>query len=56
MVEQFNLLKETMCKSERGCIRALLLPHHSHMSESYSINTADTQLSNQMLEFMEKGR
>jgi acetyl esterase/lipase len=56
MVEQFNLLKEAMCKSERGCIRAILLPHHSHMSESYAINTADTQLSNQMLEFMEKGR
>jgi triacylglycerol lipase len=56
MVEQFNLLKEAMCKSERGCIRAILLPHHSHMSESYSINTPDTQLSNQILEFVEKGR
>jgi triacylglycerol lipase len=56
MVEQFNLLREAMCKSERGCIRAVALPHHSHMSESYSINTADTQLSNQILEFIEKGR
>jgi hypothetical protein len=36
--------------------RAVALPHHSHMSESYSINTADTQLSNQILEFMPKGR
>jgi len=26
------------------------------MSESYSINTADTQLSNQILEFIEKRR
>jgi acetyl esterase/lipase len=56
MVEQFNLLKETMCKSKRGCVRAVALPKHSHMSESYSINTPDTQLSNQILEFVEKGR
>jgi hypothetical protein len=56
MEQQFNLLKEAMCKSERGCIRAVVLPKHSHMSESYSINTADTQLSDQILEFMVKGR
>jgi triacylglycerol lipase len=56
MERQFNLLKETMCKSERGCVRAIVLPHHSHMSESYSINTADTQLSDQILEFMAKGK
>jgi acetyl esterase/lipase len=56
MEQQFNLLKEAMCKSERGCIRAIVLPKHSHMSESYSINTPDTQLSNQILEFMAKGR
>jgi acetyl esterase/lipase len=56
MEQQFNLLKEAMCKSERGCIRAIALPKHSHMSESYSINTPDTQLSDQILEFMAKGR
>ncbi len=56
IAEQFNLLKEAMCKSERGCVRAIVLPKHSHMSESYSINTADTQLSSQLLEFMQKGR
>jgi acetyl esterase/lipase len=56
MERQFNLLKETMCKSERGCVRAIVLPHHSHMSESYAINTADTQLSDQILEFMAKGK
>jgi triacylglycerol lipase len=54
--QQFNLLKETMCTSKHGCIRAIVLPHHSHMSESYSINTADTQLSDQILEFMAKGK
>jgi acetyl esterase/lipase len=56
MEQQFSLLKEAMCKSERGCVRAVALPHHSHMSESYSINTADTQLTDQILEFMAKGR
>jgi acetyl esterase/lipase len=56
MEQQFNLLKETMCKSKHGCIRAIVLPHHSHMSESYAINTADTQLSNQILEFIAKGK
>jgi triacylglycerol lipase len=56
MEQQFNLLKEAMCKSERGCVRAIALPRHSHMSESYSINTADTQLSSQILEFIAKGR
>jgi acetyl esterase/lipase len=56
MEQQFNLLKEAMCKSERGCIRAIVLPKHSHMSESYSINTPDAQLSDQILEFMAKGR
>ncbi len=56
MEQQFNLLKDTMCKSKRGCIRAIVLPHHSHMSESYAINTADTQLSDQILEFIAKGK
>jgi triacylglycerol lipase len=53
---QFVLLKETMCRSERGCVRSIVLPKHSHMSESYSINTADTQLSDQILEFMRTGK
>jgi triacylglycerol lipase len=56
MVEQFALLKEAMCKSVRGCIRSIVLPQHSHMSESYAINTADVQLTNQILEFMAKRR
>jgi acetyl esterase/lipase len=49
-------LKEALCKSEHGCVRSLVLPHHSHMSESYSINTADRQLSDQILEFMKSGK
>jgi acetyl esterase/lipase len=53
---QFVLLKEAMCKSEHGCVRSIVLPRHSHMSESYSINTADSQLSDQILEFMRTGK
>jgi len=56
IVDQFKLLQDAMCESPRGCVRAVLLPKHSHMSESYAINTADTQLSSQMLEFIKTGR
>src|SRR5262249_40814571 len=53
---QSALLKDALCKSEHGCVRSIVLPKHSHMSESYSINTADTQLSDQILEFIKIGR
>jgi acetyl esterase/lipase len=49
---QSALLKDALCKSEHGCVRSIVLPHHGHMSESYSINTADHQLSDQILEFI----
>jgi acetyl esterase/lipase len=52
---QSALLKDALCKSERGCVRSLVLPKHSHMSESYAINTADHQLSDQILEFIKTG-
>jgi acetyl esterase/lipase len=55
-VEQLGLLKEAMCKTERGCVRSLVLPKHSHMSASYSINTPDTQLTSQLLEFIKTRR
>ena len=32
---QSTLLKEALCKSERGCVRSIVLPKHSHMSKSY---------------------
>jgi acetyl esterase/lipase len=54
--EQFALLKEAMCKSEHGCVRGLVVAKHSHMSESYAIGTADTQLSSQILEFIKAGK
>jgi acetyl esterase/lipase len=53
---QSALLKDALCKSEHGCVRSLVLPHHSHMSESYSIGTADTQLSDQILAFIKDGK
>jgi acetyl esterase/lipase len=55
-VEQLNLLKDSLCKSEHGCVRSLLLPQHSHMSEVYSINTPDTRLTDEILEFVKTGR
>ena len=56
IVEQFAALKDAMCKSTRGCVRSIVLPKHSHMSESYSINTGDTQFSDQILEFIGTGK
>jgi hypothetical protein len=37
-------------------VRSIVLPKHSHMSEAYSINTADVQLSDQILEFIKTGK
>jgi len=56
ITEQFVALKDAMCQSARGCVRTIVLPKHSHMSESYSINTADTQLTDQILEFIKSGK
>jgi acetyl esterase/lipase len=56
MVEQIEMLKAAMCESPRGCVRTLIQPKHNHMSQSYAINTADTLLSNQMLEFIITGK
>jgi triacylglycerol lipase len=48
---QFNLLKEATCKGASGCPHALVLPQHNHMSEVYSINTADERLTSEILAF-----
>ena len=56
MVDQLNQLKAAMCESPRGCVRSIVLPKHSHMSEPYSIGTADIQLTSQLLEFIKTGR
>ena len=55
-VEQFELLKQATCKRASGCARAVMLPQHSHMSEVYSINTADDRLTREIAEFMQRGK
>jgi triacylglycerol lipase len=50
-IEQFDLMKQASCKGPNGCAKAFMLPH-SHMSEVYAINTADTRLTDQILEFV----
>lgn len=51
-VEQFELLKQASCKRPSGCARSFMLPQHSHMSEVYAINTPDTRLTDEILEFV----
>jgi acetyl esterase/lipase len=55
-VEQFELLKQATCKRPSGCARTFMLPQHSHMSEVYSINTEDTRLTDEILEFVKTGK
>ena len=55
-VLQFDLGKQATCKRASGCARAIVLPQHSHMSEVYSINTADTRLTDEILDFVKTGK
>jgi hypothetical protein len=34
----------------------VMLPQHSHMSEVYAINTDDTRLTDQILDFVKAGK
>jgi len=52
----FGLLKDAACKGTGGCPRTVMLPQHSHMSEVYAINTDDTRLTDQILEFVKAGK
>jgi len=54
--EQFELIKQASCKQPTGCVRAYMLPQHSHISEVYAINTADTRLTDEILEFVKTGK
>ena len=36
--------------------RSVVLPRHDHMSEVYSINTADTRLTDEILDFVKTGK
>jgi acetyl esterase/lipase len=53
---QFALLKDAMCKTARGCVRSIVLPKHNHISEVFAINTVDTSLTSQILEFIGAGK
>jgi acetyl esterase/lipase len=55
-VKQLELFKEAACKRPSGCARTLILPQHNHMSEVYSINTADTRLTDAILDFVKTGK
>jgi acetyl esterase/lipase len=55
-LRQFDLLKEAACRGPNGCIRSVVLPQHNHMSEVYSINTADTRLTDEILAFVKTGK
>jgi acetyl esterase/lipase len=55
-IEQYELMKQATCKGAGGCARTFMLPQHSHMSEVYAINTADTRLTDQVLEFVKTGK
>jgi triacylglycerol lipase len=50
-VQQFEMLKEAICKRPSGCAPSYLLPQHSHMSEMYAINTPDDRLTSAVLNF-----
>jgi hypothetical protein len=53
-VRQFELLRDAACRRPSGCITAGLLPRHSHMSEVYSINTDDNELTSEIFTFAEQ--
>jgi triacylglycerol lipase len=55
-VEQFERIKQARCKQPSGCARAYMLPQHSHISEVYAINTADTRLTDEILAFVKTGK
>jgi triacylglycerol lipase len=45
-------MKETRCRAESGYVGGLLRPQRSHMSDACSINTQDTRLTDQILNFV----
>jgi acetyl esterase/lipase len=50
-VVEAKALNEALCKAER-CPRLVELAKHSHMSETFSINTGDTLLAGPIAEFV----
>jgi triacylglycerol lipase len=50
-LQQAEVLRKGFCSAGR-CQRIVMLTGHSHMSEVYSINTADTGLTSEILAFI----
>jgi len=48
---QADIMKDALCRAGR-CPRFLMLTNHSHMSEIYSVNTADVGLTDEILAFV----
>jgi acetyl esterase/lipase len=55
-LRQLGLVEAAACEGPNGCTRSVVLPRHNHMSEVYSINTADTLLTDQILDFVKTFR
>jgi hypothetical protein len=55
-VEQHELAKQASCRRAEGCARTFMLPQHSHISEVYAINTSDTRLTDEIIEFVKTGK
>jgi triacylglycerol lipase len=53
--QQANLLKDSLCKESR-CPEFKRLANHSHMSEVYSLNSKDTELSDLITTFVQARR
>lgn len=49
--QQADLMKDALCRAGR-CPRFLMLTNHSHMSEIYSVNTADVGLTDEIQAFV----
>ena len=56
LCEQLELFKDGPANATTAAPHSFMLPQHSHMSEVYSINTADTRLTGEILDFVKSGK
>jgi triacylglycerol lipase len=55
-IEQSETLRDAVAQRSGKAPRYVFLPKHSHISEGYAIGTDDTQLADEILEFVKTGR
>lgn len=53
--QQARQLQEALCKSARGCARAIVLAKHNHLTQVQSINSGDATLTSQIIDFINFG-